>query len=370
MAGPVPAPVPPKEAMMSDRRTIASALVLPLALALLLALPGCASMFGQSPGQPGSTSTGAIGKEMLPATQQDRLAQSAAPAGAPSPGNPTAATSGGSAPAAAVRLVVRNKSMTMQVKDARKAAKAVEALASKFGGYVTDVSISSLEGQNTPVPEIQQSGGAVQQGAPSPNIGPFTATATAKIPAARFEAFLAQVRTLGTVESEQESQEDVTQQNIDMTARLKNLRAEEAQFVRFFSAAKNVRDMLEIEGQLARVRGDIESLTAQLDYLHQNVAMATLSVTMHEPPRLISPAGPQGWGVVKAITQAIRNFVDVVNFLIMAIGALLPFVIILIVIILVIRWSMKRSRATRPPAKTESGQAGPDDAEPEQGQDP
>jgi hypothetical protein len=344
---------------MSARRTLATGLALSLCLALLLSVSGCASMFGQQSANNGlSVSDKSVTSGSGAAAPPQTLA-SPAPGGVSSEraaGWSAAGKPGGSAPQAAVRMVIRNKTMMMEVKDAKAAEKALEKLAAAFGGYITDVSISSFEGSPpNPATELQ-AGGASQQQSSSGAVGPFTASAAAKIPAARFEAFLAQVRKLGRVESEQESQQDVTQQNVDLVARIHNLRAEEAQFVRFFDAAKNVREMLDIETQLARVRGEIEQSTAELDLLHQNVAMATLSITMHEPAPVVSSGNPQGWGVVKAFTQAIRNFVDVINLMIMATGALLPFVIILLAIVYVIRWSVRRSASQRRAAATAEAQ--------------
>lgn len=333
----------------SDRPALSAVGVVALFVAVAVSLGGCAAITGrsQSAGDSGGVSSGGVPYGAIKSATQLAQRDSVAGGAARMPGG--SASAGGATP---VRLVIRTKTMTEQVADAKKAAGAVETLAKSLAGYVTDVSITSQEGGGpAPLPQAQGEGGAPVQGAApqagASSAGPFTATLTAKVPAASFEAFIAQVRKIGTVEAEAEQQQDVTQQHMDLTARIRNLKVEEARLRQFFAAAKNVRDMLQIEGELSRVRGEIEQLTSQLDYMNQNVAMATLTVTLHEPPRLISPAGPQGWGVGAAFRQAIRNFVDVINFLIMLTGGLLPFIILVVIAVLVIRWLVRRSRGKR-----------------------
>lgn len=274
----------------------------------------------------------------MPATNMTRQK---APTNA-SPEGEAAAPTPGAGAVQADRLVIRTKSMTLEVKDARKALTAVQELAKRFSGYVTDSSISSDGSLILPyaetAPDQQSRTRTPSSGAP----GPYTARVTVKVPAKNFESLIVEARKLGDVEAELEQEEDVTQQHIDLKARLKNLRAEEERLIKFFDAARSVKDMLAIEKELGRVRGEVESLTAQISYLDRQAAMASLTLTMHEPERVALPAGAQGWGVVRAFTQAIRNFVDVVNFLIMLTGAVLPLLLLMLAVWLLVRWYLRR----------------------------
>ncbi len=246
-------------------------------------------------------------------------------------------------------MVIRDKTLTMQVQSVRKTLSVLNVMTGKYGASITNTSISSQDG-NVIMPE-----GTQQRR--SSDSGPLSGTITIKIPATRFDAFTSQARKLGKIQAESESTEDVTQQAVDMKARLKNLRAEEAAFIRFFKAATTVQELIKIESQLSRVRGEIESLQAQLDLLETRVAMATLTLQVSEPSDIVSPSGID-WGVGTAFTQAIRNFVGVINFLIQMTGALLPLILLAAAGFWVVRWLLMRFVFKKPPAVgTESSDA-------------
>jgi len=239
-------------------------------------------------------------------------------------------------PEATKQMIVRDKTLTMEVDNIRATLAKINTLSTKYKASITQSSISSPDGGGVlPAPEDQRSDSGNRDAG-----GPLSGTVTIKIPVENFDAYVTAVRKLGDVRSERESTEDVTQQHIDMKARLKNLKAEEAAFQRFFRAAKNVREMLSIEQQLARVRGEIESLQAQIDYVERRSAMATLTLNLSEPGGVVSPSG-EDWGFVDAIRQAIRAFVGVVNFLIIMVGALLPILILSAIGFFAVRWLLR-----------------------------
>lgn len=342
---------------MPTRPHLLSAFVLLLTLVLLLPATGCAVLTGErEAGQDrsGVVQSGApVGEQLARGGFSGDAAKSAAPeiAQAPSAETPSGRTADG-ATTAAEQLIIRTKSMNLRVKDAKKSKTAAEALAKKYGGFITDASITSQGGQ---VITPQMEGGQ-----PSPTTtgpGPFTAVVTIKVPAAKFEPMIAEARKLGDVIIENEQQEDVTQQHADLTARLKNLKVEESRLQTFFNRARNVRELLEVERELSRVRGEIESMQAQLDYLNRQVALATLTLTLEEPPRIVGPTSPEGWGVLGAFGDAIRLFVEVIKFLIRLTGLLLPFLIMLAIVWLLIRRRNKRWRAKNAAEGTSAGDA-------------
>ena len=106
---------------------------------------------------------------------------------------------------------------------------------------------------------------------------------TVRVPSASYEQFVADVTAVGTVKYQSEASEDVTQQHVDQSARLDNLRAQEKRLRDFFDAAKDVKEMLSIEQELGRVRGDIESLDAQVKFLERQAAMAMAAPVASSP---------------------------------------------------------------------------------------
>jgi hypothetical protein len=118
------------------------------------------------------------------------------------------------------------------------------------------------------------------------------------------------VRGEGTVLQEQISSYEVTMQLVDLEARLKNLRASESALIKLMAKATRITDVLSVQSELSRVRGDIESYDAQRAALADQVAMATISVQL---TLLASPldTASKDFNLVKEIQSALANLVAV-----------------------------------------------------------
>lgn len=248
------------------------------------------------------------------------------------------------------RLVIRKKSLSMQVDDVRKTYKRIDKIASKYEGRITNASISSDQypqiypttpEEGTPPSFDKDNSDSSQDDSKT---GPLYATIVIKVPSNRTSAALKEIKQLGKIETEHESEEEVTEQYVDLNARLRNLQREEQRYLNFFNAAKTVEDMLKIEEQLTKVRGEIESLQAQIDQLEKSARMGTITVYLHEPTQISKPI--KDWGFVEAVLEAVQNFVAVINFMIRAFGALLPLLILILIVVLVIKLILRRRQRT------------------------
>ena len=108
-------------------------------------------------------------------------------------------------------------------------------------------------------------------------------SASLRIPAPQLDAALSELRSLGRVTAEGQSGEEVTAQHADLVARLKNSRETE---IRLQDILRNrtgkVRDILEVEQEIARVRGEIEQMESELKTLNHRVDFATINLTITE----------------------------------------------------------------------------------------
>jgi hypothetical protein len=117
----------------------------------------------------------------------------------------------------------------------------------------------------------------------SPKDGPRLLVTTLRIPAAQFDAGIADLRTLGHVEHEQQGGEEVTAQVVDLDARLKNARETEAQLTEVLrSRTGKIGDVLEVEKEMARVRQEIEQMEAEQKSLDNRVAFASIDLILSE----------------------------------------------------------------------------------------
>jgi hypothetical protein len=252
------------------------------------------------------------------------------------------------APALAGSLVIKNKTMRVEVKAVKKAVDEIRSLAAKHGGSITGLSVATDDEQPIYRPEMADYGTGSQT---------LQGWVTVRVPVDRFDAFVADVSTIGTVKSQSESAEDVTLQHVDLKARLDNLRAEEKRLREFFAAAKNVNEMLAVERELTRVRGEIESLDAQVQFLERQAAMATVTIELTEPKPVIRPEG-ESWGFVDAITTGFRGAAATVKIVIVLALTLLPVAVLAVASYYVVRAIIRRRRGRKAAAASPDREPG------------
>jgi len=139
-----------------------------------------------------------------------------------------------------------------------------------------------------------------------------TASITFRIPAARWDAALAGLRHLADkVLAERSGTEDVTRQVVDLGARIKNLEATERALQSIMDRAGQIKDVLAVQAELTKVRGDIEQMTAEKQHLEEQAAMSTLTVTFALKPNPVLTSQQQ----FDATTEAERASASLVSVL-------------------------------------------------------
>lgn len=251
---------------------------------------------------------------------------------------------------AADRLIVRTVDMRLKVDEVESTAESVRKAAEKRKGMVVDYQVSTDAG--VPVYRPYVEGSALADGAA------LSGYITVRVPAAELQSFIDEVSGMGKVVRQAENERDVTQEHVDLKARLVNLQATEARLREFFGKAKNVTEMLAIEQELTRVRGDIESMQAQISYLERQAAMSTVTIELAGPEQIVEPAG-EDWGFSAALRQAVRGFVGTINVLIVLVGTLAPVAVIAVLAFVAIRALIRRRRASRADDGTDMGDPTP-----------
>jgi len=157
---------------------------------------------------------------------------------------------------------------------------------------------------STIVGQVKQAGGYVEKNEVSYGVGRLAL----RVPTATLESTMAALGGLGEVTSRSVAAEDLTDSYVDVDARLKSKQELRERLGGLLGRATNVTEMLAIETELNRVQADIESMTARLQTMQQQVAMATLAVTLHqkgEEPKKPIP-GPLGL-VIKSVAWVIEK---------------------------------------------------------------
>lgn len=158
-----------------------------------------------------------------------------------------------------IRKLIRNASVDIEVHSFDEAAQKAVALADAAGGYV-----------------------ATRNSARLPN-GKMSGTLVVKVPPAALDGFLQQLRGLGEIRNQSLGSEDVTKEYFDTDARLRNARRMEDGLLDLLKNTKGrVSDLLQVERELGRVRGEIEEMQGQLKLWDSLVAYATVTVQLSE----------------------------------------------------------------------------------------
>jgi hypothetical protein len=250
------------------------------------------------------------------------------------------------------RMIVSTSSMGLQVEDIDKSLAAVRALAAANEAEITELSVQSGEGGV---------GGPVPLGAGSAKSDSQSSSAmvTLRVPSQKLASVEAQAAKLGKVLNQSASESDVTQQHVDLTARLRNLQAEEVRLRSFFDKATKVSEMLLIENELSRVRGEIEAMQAQIAYLDRQTAMATLTLALSAPGALVQPTGGT-WGFSAAVTSGFQAAAAVLRALITLTIALAPILLLVALVVLVWRSRRRRRLAARDAVDESASDAAPE----------
>jgi hypothetical protein len=108
-------------------------------------------------------------------------------------------------------------------------------------------------------------------------------TVIIRVPADKFDNLLSDA-TIGVekFDSKEINVKDVTEEFLDIQARLKTKKELELRYIDLLKQAKNVIEILEIEKQIGQLRSDIESIEGRLKYLQDRVSFSTLTMTFYE----------------------------------------------------------------------------------------
>lgn len=178
------------------------------------------------------------------------------------------------------RRIVRNGRMTLEVDDVSEAMDRVTDIAAIMGGYV--VSSYKYEDEEEISGEI-----------------------SIRIPSDRFEEVFDRLHQIAqAVPYEHTDSKDVTEEYVDLQARLKNLEATELQYLALLKKAETVEEMLQVQRELSNVRGWIEQLQGRIKYLERVSEMALIDVSLRESSSL---AG--SWSLVNTIRSAAHGVI-------------------------------------------------------------
>ena len=286
---------------------MASKRALPVIMVVLLVvLAGCSASGG---GDGGAASGGAEDYEQADADQPEAT-------GAPEreATSDSGSDTGGDGSAADVqradRAVIRTGAVAVEVADFESAQSNLTATVQGYGGYVSDTRQDRREIGN----ETWIRGEVVL-----------------RVPSEDFDALVNDARRLGAVQSVETDSRDVTDQLVDIEARLENLRAERNQLRALYERANTTEDVLAVQRELSDVQQEIERIEARQQSLQDQVAFSTLTVRLEEPRPTPDRVAPDRWydtPVVSAFLQSVDGVVVAVRATVVGAAFALPYLVV------------------------------------------
>lgn len=191
------------------------------------------------------------------------------------------------------KKIIKNGSLNLKVDNTDKASASISKIAKDNGGEVASSN-------------FRQSGASVKSG-----------YITVKVPVANFEKAFSDLKKVASlVINESTSGTDVTEQYVDLQAQLKNKQTEEEAFTRIMAQAQEISDILAVQTQLSRVRGEIERLQGRIKYLESQTDMSTITINLSEDANISMVDKWRPWQVVKTsasvLVKNVQNFADFV----------------------------------------------------------
>lgn len=272
---------------MFQRLRLTQNIFLIFAISMLIFAPAC-----KKKEDPGSDSRESLNAEsgMAGYRQKDKRA----PAAEASPAEPS------------TRKVIVAHGLSLEVENLSSAFKSVIDLAAIQGGYTVETSRTRNDD------------------------GSYAGSVAMRVPPGSVGCLLEKLRGFGKVISENSTGEDITDEYVDLKARLKNMRASEIRLQELLTRrTQKLADVLAVEKELTRVRGDIESFEAQKRNWDVLMALVTIRVELTEPKGAF-PALSRVWNPVRtAFGGALEGFAESLHAVIVVMGTILPWAALL-----------------------------------------
>lgn len=169
-----------------------------------------------------------------------------------------------------------------------------------------------------------------------------------RVPVDSFTRAVDDLEQLGTVVSSNSTGKDVTTEVIDVRQRLKTLRISLRDLNSFQAQATNIDQLLRFENAITQRRGEYQSLKAQRNQLINETSMSTINLDISVPPTHASPVSHHHAGFVTGLRHGWSALTGTVVVALTAVGAVLPFGVLLVIVGLPLWWWSRRTGRNQP----------------------
>ncbi len=278
--------------------------------------------------QPGATSAPVAQKDAAPAKE---VAKTQSYGTQPQQVSLTEVDKEGSTAEAAERKIIRNADITIEVPSTTDAQHKVISIAERHSGFVVTSEAKQRE-SNDPAQRT------------------LDIKLVVRVPSNQFGSAFDEIRKLaGNTPEEQVTSQDVTEDFIDLEARIKTQKALEAQFLEIMRGANKIADALEVQRQLAEVRTDIEKLEGRKRFLENRSSLSTINVNISTPKPVIAVTKAGfGHSLREAVSDSVSMATNIALFFARFVIMMVPIsLLILLPAGLLVRYLMRRAKRMR-----------------------
>ena len=224
------------------------------------------------------------------------------------------------------RKIIYTATLELVVEDFEPVQSQVEALVKRSQGYVAHSAVSGMPGR--------------------PRSGQWTI----RVPVDRYDGFLAAARELGEVQSVKSDSKDVSEEFYDVEARIRNKEQEEQRLLKLLAEATGkLKDVLEVEREVSRVRGEVEQLKGRLRVLSDLTALTTVELRINEVKGYVPQEAPTyGTRVRRAFEGSLTSLVSTARGFLIAMAALAPWLVVFVPAMILVIWLLRTLRRVRP----------------------
>jgi hypothetical protein len=229
------------------------------------------------------------------------------------------------------RELIASGSLSLRVDDIDASATAVADAAKARGGYVESLNVGT-NGMMT------DANGMTMPASPN------GAWVQVRVPADQLTATMDELGALGDVTASNVSRQDVTDQAVDLRARITSAETSVARLTELMSESASVADLIAAESALAERQATLESYQQQLEMLESQVSMSSLTVDLTLAQETVT-ADPAGFG--DGLIAGWNGLIATLNGIVIGLGFLLPWIVlvaVVVVIVVVVRRGIVRRR--------------------------
>jgi hypothetical protein len=244
------------------------------------------------------------------------------------------------------RDIITSASATLVVDDIPATAKTITEAAQARDGYVESMSLGQSGEVYYPV---DPGTGITYDDSKSYPYPMSNAWITVRVPSGELDGMVRELSALGEVTASTINRQDVTEQVVDLEARIEASQASVDRLTELMAQATSVADLIAAESALAERQATLESYQAQLKSLDSLVDMSSLTVTLES---VVEPVEADPAGFTDGLVAGWNGLVATLNGIVIAFGFLLPWLIVIAIagsIVWLIVRAVRRRRAPKAP---------------------